>query len=340
MTGLPVLLWTFLGSVLASMLLARGIARLATACGWLDQPSPRRVHTRPTPRLGGVAMFGAFVIVLLALVFGGRLHAYTAVGLLLGAGALTLVGFVDDLWGLPPGIRLAFDVAAAAVIVGVYDVSIRSVTVPFFETYHLQGSLLGYAFTVFWIVGMINTVNFADGIDGLAGGLAFVFALVLFVAGLRLAQEELPLYACALGGAALGFLRYNWTPARIFMGDSGARFLGYTMGVLSVLGNAKLATGLLVMGLPIVDTAYTILRRWRTGTQVQIFDKEHLHHRFLSMGLSQRATALVFYALALAFGGAALLPSREGRFAALVLLGVSSAGIIWYVNRRLQATRR
>ena len=211
---------------------------------------------------------------------------------------------------------------------------------PFAGYVHLSGSVVGYVATVFWILGMINTVNFADGIDGLAGGLAFIFAVVLFAVGLRLEQEQLPLYAAALGGTALGFLRYNFPPARTFMGDSGSMFLGYTMGVLSVLGTAKLATGLLVLGLPVVDVGYSIIRRVKAGAPVQRPDREHLHHRLLMLGLSQRTTAGAFYLLALGFGSAAIIPHREIRLAALISLGLLSLGIIWAVNVRLGSRPR
>ena len=338
--GAAPLLAVFLSALVLCLALVRASAALAHRRGWLDMPEPRRVHVAPTPRVGGAPMYLAFAAVLLALTAAGALRAYTALALVLVGGALVLVGIVDDIWGVRPGPKFGFQLAAAAVTVGAFEIVIRQVTLPVVGSIHLLGSLAGYGLTVFWILGMINTVNFADGIDGLAAGLAAVFAAVLLGAGLMLGQAELPLYACALGGVSLGFLRYNWSPARIFMGDSGAMFLGYTMGALSVLGSAKLATGLLVMGVPIVDVAYTILRRRRSGARVQVFDKEHLHHRFLAMGLSQRATAGLFYALAIGFGSAALIPRREVRLAALVVLGALSLLIIWYVNRRLSRLPR
>jgi UDP-GlcNAc:undecaprenyl-phosphate GlcNAc-1-phosphate transferase len=285
-------------------------------------------------------MYLAFLAVLLALAALGAVRSYTAAALLVCGGALTLVGFVDDVWGLGPGVKLRFQAATALVAVAAFDIAIRAVTLPGLGTVHLEDSLAGYGLTLFWFLGMINTVNFADGIDGLAGGLAFVFAVVLLVVGLRLEQADLTLYAAALGGSTLGFLRYNFAPARIFMGDSGSMFLGFTMGALSVLGNFKLATGLLVMGLPIADVAYTILRRWRSGAPVQMFDKGHLHHRFLTLGLSQRRTALIFYALALGFGSAALIPQREGRLVALLALGAVSLALIWWVSHRLGRLER
>ena len=327
----------FVGATVLALLLTRLTIAFAHRRGLLDFPSPRRIHTNPTPRIGGVAMYGAFSLVLLALLAAGEVGSYDATALLLGAGALTLVGFVDDIWGLDARTKFLFQLAAALVAVVGFDIAIRGVSVPLVGRVYLEGSLVGYAVTVLWILGMINTVNFADGIDGLAGGLAVIFSLVLFLVGVAIEQRELPLYACALGGVALGFLRYNFAPARIFMGDSGSYFLGFTMALLSVLGSAKLATGLLVMGIWVADVAYSIYRRMRTGTPIEMPDKEHLHHRFIAIGLSQRTTALLFYALALAFGSAGLIGRREGRLAALVTLGLLSLLIIWFVNRRLSA---
>ncbi|MEJ7653534.1 MAG: MraY family glycosyltransferase [Chloroflexia bacterium] len=320
-----------------SLVLTHIVGRVAFQRSWLDQPSPRRVHSAPTPRLGGAAMFGSFAVCLLVLTAAGRLPTYTTLAVLTGAASLTLVGLVDDLWELDVGTKFRFKHADVAVTVVAFDLSMRTLTLTWIGSIHLEGTIAGYGITIFWILGMTNTVNFADGIDGLAAGLAFVFAAVLFAVGLRVGQEQLLLYAAVLGGAVLGFLRYNFPPARIFMGDSGAYFLGYTMGALSVIGNAKIALGLLVMGLPITDVAYSIIRRYRTGAAVQLPDKQHLHHRLVTLGLSQRSTAAVFYLLALGFGSAALIPTRDLRAAALVVLGLIALALIWGVDRRMAA---
>lgn len=333
-----VYLLIFSSALAISLLLTMSSILVAQQRGWLDLPSPRRIHSNPTPRLGGVAMFLAFASVLVVLMLTGRLGAYTTTGLLIGAGALVLAGFVDDVWGLRPGQKFLMQLAATVVVVVFFDIVIRQINLPFLGPIYLSGSLAGYLLTIFWVLGMINTVNFADGIDGLAGGLAFIFALILFFVGLNLGQNELPLFACALGGAALGFLRYNFAPARVFMGDSGSMFLGMTLGILSVLGSAKLATGLLVMGIWVADVAYSIYRRTSTGSPMQLPDKEHLHHRVVSLGLSQRTTATIFWVIALAFGSAGIIGQRQGRLAALASLAVLSLLIIWFVNRRLSTS--
>ncbi len=325
----------FASATILSLVITRASIPLAKRHGLVQYPEPRRVHRIPTPLLGGVGMFIAFAVVVGGLVATGHLDAYPAIGLLVGSCALTIVGLVDDLWDMKPLTKFLFQCAAACVTVVAFNISIPGVTIPGIGTVHLENSIVGYCFTIVWVLGMINTVNFADGIDGLAGGLTFIFALMLFVVAMRIHQLELPLYAAALGGAALGFLRYNFAPSRVFMGDSGAMFLGFVLGLLSVVGSAKLATALLVMGLPIADVAYSIIRRVRSGKHFYVFDKQHLHHRFLTLGLSQRATALLFYALAFLFGGAALIPERGGRIAAIVLLALLSVVIIWFVNRRM-----
>lgn len=325
----------FAAALAVSLLLTRANIILAHRYGLLDQPEPRRIHTIPTPRMGGVSMFLAFAATTIVLMLAGYLDAYIGFGILAGSAALTVVGMADDIWGLSPGTKFVFQLAAAVVSVIAFGISIPGVTIPGFERIYLDGSAVGFAITIVWVLGMLNTVNLADGIDGLAGGLTCIFALLLFVIGIRIGQPQIPLYACALGGTALGFLRYNFAPARIFMGDSGSMFLGFVIALLSVLGSAKLLTALLVMGLPVADVAYSIIRRTRSGGRFYMFDKQHLHHRFLTLGLSQRRTDLLFYALALVFGGAALIPGRGSRVTALVLLAALSIVIIWFVNRRL-----
>ncbi len=327
----------FASAAALSVLLTRFQIAAALRFGWVDIPSPRKVHTVPTPRLGGVPMYAAFALVVGAMTVTRHLDAYSARGILAGGAALVLVGFVDDVWGLGPGLKLLLQTAVAISMAFGFDLAIQLLSFPGVGTFQLGGTIAGRVFTVLWILGMINTVNLSDGIDGLAAGLSVVFAVLLFVVALRAGQPYTPLYACALAGTALGFLRYNFSPARIFMGDSGSMFLGLVIAILSVMGSTKVATALLVMGLPVVDVAYSILRRVRTGAPVQMPDKEHLHHRFLSLGFSQRTTALFFYGLALAFGSAALIRERVGRLAALVVLAALALGVIWLVNERLMA---
>jgi UDP-N-acetylmuramyl pentapeptide phosphotransferase/UDP-N-acetylglucosamine-1-phosphate transferase len=184
-------------------------------------------------------------------------------------------------------------------------------------------------FTLFWLAGMINTINWLDGVDGLAPGVAVIASGVMFVHTYRLQQFSIALLALALIGAVLGFLIYNFYPARIFMGSAGANVLGFTLGVLSIMGGAKVATVLLVLGIPILDVAWQIYNRLRHGKSPFTADRGHLHHRLLDRGLSQRAIVLLYYGLTAMLGALALvLPSGVYKLIALVIIGIGALLIL------------
>lgn len=289
------------------------VAWLARHWGLLDKPEPRRVHTQPVPRLGGIAIFLSFLCVSLLLFRPANdyeLHVYA--GLLVAAVLVVAVMAYDDVRGLPPLPRLGVQTLAALIIMfpAGHGTLIEVVHNPLVASNHSRTFLalwIAIPFTWFWIVGMMNTINWVDGLDGLAGGVVTITALVMTAISWLLGQHTAAVLCAVLAGATLGFLPLNWHPARLFMGDSGAMFLGLALAVLANVGGAKLATMLLLLGLPILDTARVILHRVRKGRSPLHFDRSHLHHRLLSGGLTQRQIVLLFYAITAIFGAVTVL---------------------------------
>lgn len=276
--------------------------RYAGRCGAIDCPVARSSHQRPTPTCGGFAIYAAFWVTVL--VCHWPLEGYMR-WILVGSALLLVVCFVDDTRGLHPAPRLLaqFLVAGIAWYGGV---RVIQVTNPLAELFGPQYLFLGWAsapLTIFWIVFIINAVNWLDGLDGLAAGVSAIAAVTLAVVAKLAGQAQVAVAAAALAGGALGFLRYNFNPARIFMGDVGAMFLGYILACLSVVGAVKVPTGLMVivplllLGLPIYDSTSTILKRALAGRPIYFPDRTHLHHRLLDQGLSTRETVVLMYGI-------------------------------------------
>ncbi len=269
------------------------LQRVAPALGAVDRPDGRRIHAQATPRLGGIAMllgFGAAVLVL-------RPPAAHLGALLVAGACIAVVMSWDDALGLSPRTKLLAQVAVGA-LAALLGIRIESISLPG-EPFLL--GWLAYPVTLLWLVGMQNTVNLLDGVDGLAAGVVAIVAGALVLAAINVGKPEQVALAGALLGSCLAFLAFNRYPARIFMGDSGSHFLGLTLGALSILGVAKvpvvfaLFVPLLALAIPIADTGWAIWRRRRQGVPVVRADTAHLHHQLLALGLSQRETAAVFY---------------------------------------------
>ncbi len=318
----------FVTSFLSAIALTPLATWLALRTGAIDQPSARRVHDKPTPRLGGLAIFFAFIIgVYFSLPYprSDTTEMEHLNGLLIGCTLMFLIGLVDDYHELKSVPQL-FAQLAAAIIAVASGVLIVEIPNPFSGAIPLQfQDWFGVLFTLFWLMGMVNTINWLDGIDGLAGGVSVIAGSVMFLHTFRLEQYSLSLLALALIGAALGFLLFNFSPARIFMGSAGANVLGFALGVLSIIGGAKVATALLVLGVPILDVAWQIISRLRAGKSPFVADKGHLHHRLLDLGLSHRAIVVLYYTLSAVFGILALiLPSGVYKLIALVVIGAGA----------------
>jgi len=256
-------------------------------------------------------------------------------GLLLGCTFMFIVGLLDDrleLGGWPQ-----FAVQAGVALLSIpYLIIIERVMNPFTYPNELLIFPAGVVviLTLIWIAGMINTVNFLDGVDGLAAGVTAIVCAVLTIHMLREGQLSVALLPLALLGATLGFLPFNFAPARVFMGSTGSFFLGYAVAALSIMAGAKVATVLLVMGIPIADVAWQIFTRWKTGRSIGVGDRGHLHHRLLDLGLSPRQIVLIYYGFCILFGALALLISnRLYKLLALAGLGVVVVVALAVVSR-------
>jgi len=322
--------------------------RLGLRYGIVDRPGGRRRHRGIVPRLGGVALYLAFTTaVLISLLVRSwlppgplgpdpkEMTRLTAV--LLGSAFIFIVGLLDDKYELSPTmLYLGQTIAALIAIAGL--VFIERVMNPFTNTLLVFPWPLVIGFTLFWYVGMINTVNFLDGLDGLAAGVAAITAAVLTVHMLGEGQYSVALLPLALLGATLGFLPYNFHPARVFMGSCGSLFLGFALAALSLVAGARVATILLVVSIPILDVAWQIFSRLRRGQSIARGDRGHLHFRLLELGLSQRQIVGLYWGFSAAFGILALtLSSRLYKLIAIVGLGLVALIVLPLVSRRTPA---
>lgn len=328
---MTIFLLTFAVAFLGSLALTPLASRLALRFGFVDVPhEPRHVHQTSIPRLGGVALFLPFLAavglsLVLPLQRQDPLELHRLTGLLIGSAIAFGLGVYDDKRELGPVPQFVVQFIAAAVAV-YYGITIGEIANPF-------GGMIAFsvpvtiALTLFWVLGMMNTVNWLDGLDGLAGGVTVIASVLLFVHSYSLGQYSIALLPLALTGCVLGFLPFNFHPARIFMGTSGAVFLGFALGTMAIIGGAKMATALLVLGIPILDMAWQIINRLRLGRSPFLADRGHLHHRLLDLGFSQRRVVLLFYAVCAAFGTLALILGT-GLQKLLVLLGMGVVALV------------
>ncbi|MCI0474887.1 MAG: undecaprenyl/decaprenyl-phosphate alpha-N-acetylglucosaminyl 1-phosphate transferase, partial [Anaerolineales bacterium] len=250
------------------------------------------------------------------------------IGLFIGGALVFVVGVYDDHRELAPAPQLIAQIIAA-IIVAASGVLIREVSNPFPGHFAPFETWFAFLFTLFWLVGMMNTINWLDGIDGLAAGVVVIAGFMLFAHTFHLGQNSLALLALALLGSVLGFLLFNFFPAQIFMGSAGANVLGLTLGALSIIGGAKVGTALLVLGIPILDVAWQIIQRVRAGKSPFSADRGHLHHRLLDLGVPQRAIVFLYYVLSSTFGALALiLPNGIYKLIALVIIGLGAIALL------------
>nr|PZN03529.1 MAG: undecaprenyl-phosphate alpha-N-acetylglucosaminyl 1-phosphate transferase [Bacillota bacterium] len=320
---MPLYIYAFIVSMALSYLATPKVIDLAWKIGAIDVPKDaRRVHKKPTPRLGGLAIFAAFTAVgLLTL----PLEQSSIQGMLVGGAILVIVGVLDDVYGLPAKVKLALQTVAAYIPV-LFGLKVQWVTNPFGGMFYLgQWSV---PVTLFWIVGITNTLNFIDGLDGLAAGIAAIASITMMLVNASLGQVNATLVTALLAGAALGFLPYNFNPAKIFMGDTGSMFLGYMLAVAAVDGAVKSATAIalivpiLALGLPIFDTAFAIVRRLAKGKPIMQADRGHIHHRLLDVGFSHRQAVVYMYLMSLALGLCAIIMIWAGVKQAFLTLAI------------------
>jgi UDP-GlcNAc:undecaprenyl-phosphate/decaprenyl-phosphate GlcNAc-1-phosphate transferase len=317
----------FSAAFLIALCLTPIAIRVAQRTGALDQPGGRHVHAKATPSWGGLPLFVAFFAAVAISLNYPRTdpnEVSRLLGLFIGSLLLFVVGTIDDHHELNATVQLVVQFIAAGIAVA-SGVLMGLVNNPFgdpvaFETW------FAIAFTLFWIVGMTNTVNWLDGVDGLAAGVVGIAGVILFLHAFFVQEQySIALLALALVGAVLGFLPFNFAPAKIFMGTAGALVLGFEMGVLSIIGSARVAFALLALGIPILDVAWQILSRLRAGRSPFSADRGHLHHRLLDHGLSQRTIVLLYYALTAIFGALTLiLPSGIYKLIAMIVIGIGA----------------
>ena len=314
----PEVVWGFALALGIVLLLTPAIGQMARRIGAVDAPEPRRLNELPVPRLGGLALFLGILVPALAFLEINR----EARGLLLGAAIATTVGAIDDFRGLLWWQKLAGQVTAAAVPTA-FGIYIDRFTFPLLTDPYLElPTWLGVGATIVWVVALMNMVNFLDGMDGLAAGVCGIAGFTFAVIALSLGKPTAAVFSAIVAGACFGFLRHNFFPARIFMGDSGALLLGYALATIAIQGLLKTASTvvlffpLVMLAIPILDTTFVLARRIKHGEKLYAADQAHLHFRFLRRGFSQRRAALTMYAWCVTLAGAAFatrfVPFREG----------------------------
>lgn len=308
------------------------VRRWVVSQGFLKPPGDRSMHRRPMPHMGGLAIVGGFTVTAMLTSW----HTHGMPGLLAGGLLIAAIGLIDDIWDLRPWQKLLGQVMAA-LLLALLGTHIGWVTNPFGGI--IYTGAVGYALTVVWVVAVINIVNLADGLDGLAAGLSAIAGLAMLVVLLHQREIGVAILAAALVGATVGFLRDNFAPANIFMGDTGAMFLGYILGALSVMGTDKAATALaigapvLALGLPFFDTAFAIVRRLRHRQPIGQADRGHLHHRLIDRGLSHRTAVLILYLVAVLCGIGAVLLVLVPQPVALLFVVLLIAVLLFLGNR-------
>ncbi len=339
----------FLTALLVTISLVPAAKSFAFLFNAIDKPSARKVHTGPMPRCGGVALFGGFltavIIGLVAAFAFGRMHInYSGVlAVIAGSMMIFLIGLFDDIKGISPTKKLILQILAALVPVSM-GISIQFISIPF--TGVLLLGVFSVPLTVLWIVGATNALNFIDGLDGLASGVSAIAAATLFIVAIRMHQPGAAIVLAAVSGAAIGFLRFNFHPASIFLGDSGSLFLGYILAAASIIGVLKstiifsLLIPVFILGVPIFDTASVIMRRMRDGHPIFYADRRHLHHRLLDRGFSHKQVVLSIYFACILLAVATLSLSFLSPLTAAFVLAVTFGGSVALIRNIKKYVKR
>lgn len=302
------------------------VRRFAFKIGAIDIPKDaRRMHKKPTPRIGGLAIIFGFTVATLCFAQPSR-QLY---GTLAGAAIIAVMGVIDDCKNLPAKLKFVIQIIAALVVVFVGDIKIDVFTNPNFlseNPYWVLPEWLSVTLTVIWIVFITNAVNFIDGLDGLAAGVSAIMSISLVFISIRVGEYPIAILGIALMGSCFGFLPFNFNPAKIFMGDTGSTFLGFMLATLSIQGVFKsyavisFAVPLLILGLPLFDALFAMIRRILRGQSPMTADRGHLHHRLVDMGFSQKQTVFILYAISGVLGITAVLLAESGVLRALLLV--------------------
>lgn len=326
------------------------VSEFAHKVGAMDIPrDARRMHKRPIPRMGGLAIFMGF---LAALLIFGRMDVQM-LSILLGAMLIVVLGIFDDIVALGAKFKFCIQILAAAIPVCVGGLKIEFFTSfnPFSDNPYFSLGILSVPVTILWIVGITNAVNLIDGLDGLAAGVSSIAAMTMLAVGLLTNEIMVAITMAALAGACIGFLPYNFNPAKIFMGDTGSTFLGFMLATMSIEGFFKFyavisfAVPFLILGLPIFDTASAIMRRILEGRSPMSPDRGHVHHKLVDMGFNVKQAVAILYAISGTLGLAAVILTTSGEAKAMVLLlavilvMALGARILWLLRKSMHARK-
>ena len=310
---------------LVAILITPLVKKLAYRIGAVDTPNDRKVHTGIMPRLGGLAIFIAFLVGLAILRPVPDGDILIPLSIVLGACIIIVTGILDDIYEISPKAKMLSQIISACVIVFLGGIQIEFINLPFGG--ELEFGFLSIPFTILWIVGITNAINLIDGLDGLAAGVSSIALITLACMAFIMSNMFVVAIAAILVCSTIGFLFYNFHPAKIFMGDTGALFLGFMIAVLSLLGFKGVTVfsfiiPVIMLGVPISDTFFAIVRRLRNKQKWSAPDKSHLHHRLIDMGFSHRQTVLIIYGIAALFSLAAVIISMAKLWGTLLLVAV------------------
>lgn len=302
------------------------VKKFAVRIGAMDTPNARKVHTRIMPRLGGLGIYLAFIITVAALLpfvsswFTTRDMSFVS-AFLIGGTIIVLIGALDDRFELSAKVKLLGQIVAASVVVFGFNIRVDFVNIPFQDAYSSLETWVSIPLTILWIVGVTNAINLIDGLDGLAAGVSGIAIGTIAVMSFLMGNTMIALMCLVLLGSIIGFLFFNFHPAKIFMGDTGSLFLGFSLAMLSMLGFKQIAvvsfiTPLIIIGVPLSDTLFAIIRRAVQRKPIFSPDKGHLHHCLRELGFSHRQTVLIIYGIAAFFGVLAIIQSSAAMFEA------------------------
>ena len=312
----------FIAATLMSLIATPIVRKLAFKIGAVDVPKDdRRVHKKAMPLMGGLAIFAAVIVSVLIFLPLDK----TTFSILIGGTLIVISGIIDDLKDMSPKVKLLFQILAGVVLI-LGGIKVDFITNPFTSNSSLLYlRWLSIPITLFWVVGITNTLNLIDGLDGLAAGVAMISSLSLMLVASKFGYGEITILSAIVAGACLGFLPFNFNPAKIFMGDTGALFLGFMLAAISIEGVMKsvatiaVIVPILILGVPIFDTTFAIFRRLLNGQSIMAADKGHLHHRLLNKGFSQKKTVLILYGISSIFGLFAVLIAKANSRQAVYL---------------------
>ena len=315
----------FFSTILLSLILTPIFKIISVQTGMVDKPNERRINKIPMPSAGGLPIFVSFVVSTLVF-FQEIIPKFYILPIILAALVIIVTGVLDDKFELTPKQKTVGILLAALIVYFVADVHIDSVTIPFFG--HIELGWLSFPVTIFWIFGITNAVNLIDGLDGLATGVSLIGLITIGIIGyffLHSSTVYIPIVIFCLVASIIGFFPYNFYPAKIYLGDTGALFLGFMMAGLSLQGlkNVTFVSSislLIVMGVPVTDTFFAIIRRKANRVSFSTADKKHLHHRLLSLGFTHKGAVLTIYAMALMFSFTAMIMNYTGHFGSIILI--------------------